>query len=241
MITRAQITDIRALHSKEGRVSQGLFVCEGVKLIDELRGSSLTIRALFSTAYHDRAEKITANEMSRISALKTPTELLALVEIPRYSSGDGGLKLVLDGVQDPGNLGTIMRIADWFGIRDIFASGDTADCFAPKVVQATMGAIARVRVHYTDLAALLRSTDLPVYGTFMQGQNIYDSTLTSQGYIVMGSEGRGISSAVAAQVTDKLYIPPFPPDVPTVESLNVAVATSIICSEFRRRETIKNY
>lgn len=233
-MTKAEILAVRALHAKEGRNEQQLFVCEGAKLVDEILHSSLTVRHIFSTIERADAEKITSNEMSRISALKTPTEILALVEIPHYTIRNGGLNLVLDGVQDPGNLGTIIRIADWFGIRDIYCSHGSADCFNSKVVQATMGAIARVRVHYTDLVKLLESKNAPIYGTFLEGENIYNSTLIPEGYIVMGSEGRGVSDEIKALVTHRLYIPPFPASGSTVESLNVAVATAIVCSEFRR-------
>lgn len=234
-MTKAEISSIRTLHSKDGRAEHGLFICEGVKLVDEIRHSSLVVRKLYSTQERGGCERITTTEMSRMSALKTPTEILALVEIPRHQVKEQGLNLVLDGVQDPGNMGTIIRIADWFGIRDIYCSKSSADCFNPKVVQATMGAISRVRVHYTDLVRLLEANTVPIYGTFLEGANIYDSELQSEGYIVMGSEGRGVSAEVAALVNRKLFIPPFATADSTVESLNVAVATAIVCSEFRRR------
>lgn len=238
-MTKSEIQAIRALHSKEGRAEQGLFICEGEKLVDEIHRSPLRIGQLYSTEYNIGAEQISQNEMSRISALKTPTNLFATVHIPHHAAEKGGLQLLLDGVQDPGNMGTIIRIADWFGIRDIHCSSGCADCFNPKVVQATMGAIARVRVHYGNLVGLLQKNGdrLPVYGTFLEGDNIYQSELphSDGAYIIMGSEGRGVSPEVASMVTHKLYIPPYPITSLTVESLNVAVATSIICSEFRRR------
>ena len=168
--------------------------------------------------------------------------MLAVVEMPKYSiereKVKKSLNLVLDDVQDPGNLGTIIRIADWFGIEDIFCSPLTADCYNPKVVQATMGAITRVRIHYLDLDALFgdfAADDMPVYGTFLEGEPIYNADLADRGFIVMGNEGRGVSDSIARWVTNKLYIPPFPVDQPSSESLNVAVATAITCSEFRRR------
>jgi TrmH family RNA methyltransferase len=141
-------------------------------------------------------------------------------------------------VQNPGNLGTIIRLADWFGISDIVCSADCADCFNPKVIQATMGAIIRVRVHYTDLAKWLakqQTAGTPIYGTFLDGENIYSKRLTHNGVIVMGNEGQGIGAACAATVSERLYIPPYPTDNNGSESLNVAIATAIICSEFRRR------
>ena len=146
------------------------------------------------------------------------------------------LSLVLDGVQDPGNVGTIVRIADWYGIQNIFCSYDCADMFNPKTVQATMGSIARVKVIYTDIIAFIdKCNNLPVYGTFLRGKNIYKESLSNNGLIVMGSEGKGISSEVEKLVTDRLFIPNFPTDSKSSESLNVAVATAITCSEFRRR------
>ena len=144
------------------------------------------------------------------------------------------LTLALDGVQDPGNLGTIVRLADWFGIRHIFCSFDSADIYNPKSTQATMGALARVDVHYVDLPLALRSVEAPVYGTFLDGQDIYTQDLSAHGVIVMGNEGRGISKAVAELVSHRLFVPPYPAQRPTVESLNVAIATAIVCAEFRR-------
>jgi TrmH family RNA methyltransferase len=183
---------------------------------------------------------IKPSEMERISALKSPTEHLALFRIPKQQLNSeqvrSDITLVLDDVQDPGNLGTIIRLADWFGISDIVCSEDTADCFNPKVVQATMGAILRVRVHYTNLAEWLSShKGATIYGTFLEGENIYNAQLEKSGVIVMGNEGQGISAEVAEKVSHKLLIPPYPADRCGSESLNVAVATAVICSEFRRR------
>ena len=192
--------------------------------------------------WHGGPEVISHKEMERISSLKTPSDMLALVEIPRHGLSvrglSGELSLALDGVQDPGNMGTILRLADWFGMRDVICSETTADCFNPKVVQATMGAIARVRVHYVPLARWLgevRAAGIPVYGTFLDGEPIYDAALSPGGVIVMGSEGQGVSPEVAELVSRRLFIPPFPVGEPTSESLNVATATAIVCSEFRRR------
>jgi TrmH family RNA methyltransferase len=145
------------------------------------------------------------------------------------------LVLMLDGVQDPGNLGTIARIADWFGIRNILCSAETADIYNPKAVQATMGALARVKFHYTDLLQLLSQYDGPVYGTFLDGENIYGQELSENGIIVMGNEGKGISQGVGEMINRRLYIPNYPIGTQTTESLNVAIATSIVCAEFRRR------
>lgn len=189
-----------------------------------------------------QTEIISRKEMERISAFKTPTDVLALVEIPHYRfdlrEADENLVIALDNVQDPGNLGTIIRLADWFGVRDMICSENTADCYNPKVVQATMGSIARVRVHYLPLGPLLEDAardGIPVYGTFLDGENIYTTELTPAGILVMGNEGQGISPAIETHVARRLYIPPFPPDRSSAESLNVAIATAVACSEFRRR------
>ena len=241
MITRAEILDIKALATKQGREEQGAFIAEGEKLVGEIRNSDLRIRKIYQTKpIFAEGEIVSEKEMERISQLKTANSVLAVVELPtsRLASvkPDKNLVLALDRVQNPGNLGTIIRLADWFGISDIVCSEDTADCFNPKVVQATMGAILRVRVHYTNLAEWLGShKGVTIYGTFLEGENIYNAQLDKSGIIVMGNEGQGISAEVAATVSHKLLIPPYPADRCGSESLNVAVATAVICSEFRRR------
>lgn len=244
-MTRSEIQLVRSLSDKRGRSEHGLFVAEGAKLIGELRRSDLRIRRIFATEglfEGPEVECVTEKEMERLSLLKTPSNSLALVEIPRYrlDAAHVGqrLTLALDDVQNPGNLGTIIRLADWFGIGEILCSPATADCFNPKVVQATMGAILRVRVHYVELAPLLAQAaarGVPVYGTFLEGENLYDTQLGRGGIIVMGNEGRGVRPDVAQAVTRKLFIPPFPAERRASESLNVAMATSIVCAEFRRR------
>jgi TrmH family RNA methyltransferase len=255
IVTKAEIQLIRSLDDKRSREEAGLFVAEGEKLVCELLASDFRVRKVYHTGYMApgsppvegwreapgwSVEQIPAKEMERASRLKTPTDCLALVEIPRRTHDPaalrGGLTLALDGVQNPGNLGTIIRLADWFGIRNILCSADSADCWSPKVVQATMGAITRVAVHYGDLAAVISGVGVPVYGTFLEGENIYGSALGPEGIIVLGSEGRGISTEIERLVTRKLFIPPFPPEAPTSESLNVAIAAAIVCSEFRRRQ-----
>ena len=241
MITRAEILDIKALANKQGREDLGAFIAEGEKLVDEIRNSSLRIRRILQTKpIFAEGEFISEKEMERISQLKSANSVLAVVEPPKHklslANPTNNLVLCLDRIQNPGNLGTIIRLADWFGISDIVCSEDTADCFNPKVVQATMGAILRVRVHYTNLAAWLAShKDACIYGTFLEGENIYNAELEKAGVIVMGNEGQGISAEVAKCVSHKLLIPPYPADRCGSESLNVAVATAVICSEFRRR------
>ncbi len=244
-MTKAEIRLVRALADKRGREEHGLFVAEGAKLVAELRASHLRVQRIFAREglfAGPEVETVTPQEMERLSLLKTPSDALALVEIPRRrldpAALAGRLTLALDDVQNPGNMGTIIRLADWFGITDIVCSESTADCFNPKVVQATMGAILRVRVHYTDLARLLAEAPalgLPVYGTFLEGDDLYDAPLTAAGIVVMGNEGRGVTPAVARTVTRKLFIPPYPADRRGSESLNVAMAAGIVCAEFRRR------
>ena len=241
MITRAEILDIKALATKQGREEQGVFIAEGEKLVGEIRSSDLRIRKIYQTkAIFAEGELISEKEMERISQLKTANSVLAVVELPKSRLAsvkpDKNLVLALDRVQNPGNLGTIIRLADWFGISDIVCSEDSADCFNPKVVQATMGAILRVKVHYTSLVEWLKKQhNTKIYGTFLEGENIYSAELDKSGVIVMGNEGQGISAEVAATVSHKLLIPPYPADRCGSESLNVAVATAVICSEFRRR------
>ena len=248
-MTKADIQLVRALADKRGRTEHGLFVAEGEKLIGELRASHLSVRRIFSLEgvfNGPEVETVAPRDMERLSLLKTPSNSLALVEIPRCDLKPerlrGRLTLALDDVQNPGNLGTIIRLADWFGITDIVCSEASADCFNPKVVQATMGAILRVRVHYCDLEAYLaaeRAAGTPIYGTFLEGDDIYRTQLTPTGIVLMGNEGRGVTPACAAQVTRKLFIPPYPAERHATESLNVAMATGIVCGEFRRQASAK--
>ena len=184
-----------------------------------------------------RKEEIGEAAMARISALSSPSPVLALVRIPesRMEAPRDGLYLALDGIRDPGNLGTILRVADWFGIDAVYASEDTVELYNPKVVQATMGAVFRVKFFVCDIPSLCSSYPGPVYGTFLDGENMYGKELSSRGIIVIGNEANGISAAPAACVSERLYIPPFPADDPGSESLNAAVATAITVAEFRRR------
>ena len=235
MLSKNDIKDIKALGQKKFRDERGLFVIEGEKLVEEALHSGWDVVASY------RVEDIGEEAMARISQLTHPSPALAVVRQPAqqpFAMAKDELVLALDGIRDPGNLGTILRIADWFGIRPVLASPDTVEGFNPQVVQATMGASFRVRVQYGDLPGRLLSlkdSGVPVYGTFLEGGNIYEAELTQGGVIVMGSEANGISPAVAATVTRKIHIPPFPKDAHTSESLNVAVATAITVAEFRRR------
>ena len=246
-MTKSEIQFIRSLADKRTRTAEGVFIAEGEKLIGELLASSLRVRRLYALeGVFDRsvgAEIVTVGEMERISQLKTANNSLAIVEIPQRNlakvDASHSMVIALDRVQNPGNLGTIIRLADWFGIGDIVCSHDCAECFNPKVVQATMGAIIRVNIHYTDLAAWLaerKKAAIPIYGTFLDGENIYSAPLSEGGVIVMGNEGSGIDAQCAANITRRLFIPPYPTDRRSCESLNVAIASAVICSEFRRRQ-----
>ena len=188
-------------------------------------------------------EEVTEEEIRKASFLKNPQDVLAIFKRPAWDIAsvhpERQLVIALDGIQDPGNLGTIIRLADWFGIHDVVCSLDTADVFSPKAVQATMGALARVRIHYLDLEAYCRQLadrQIPLYGTLLDGEDLYDKQLTTHGLLVMGTEGRGIRPAIRSLVNERLYIPNLPVGTPTSESLNVAIATAVVCAEFRRRE-----
>jgi len=254
MLSKNKQKLVRSLDRKKNRDAEGLFLAEGPKLVTELLahfrcrllvGEPAVLSKVPSeaNAVAERVE-VTAEELARVSLQRAPQGLLAVFEKPQPVAAQSllpvagrSLCLALDGVQDPGNVGTIVRIADWWGIEHVICSHDTADVFAPKTVQSTMGALGRVGVHYTDLPAWLDElpAGTPVYGTLLEGDNLYDSELTPHGIIVMGNEGNGRSSAVRERVSHRLLIPSFPPDRPTSESLNVAVATAVTCAEFRRR------
>ncbi len=245
-MTKSEIQLVRSLGDKRERSEYGLFVAEGEKLIGEMINSQLNVRKIYSLEgvfEGDNVEWIAPSEMQRISQLKSANNSVALVEIPRYEldveSLSGELTLVLDGVQNPGNLGTIIRLADWYGIKNIVCSPSSADCYNPKVVQATMGAILRVNIFYCDLDNFLddaTAMSIPIYGTVLeQGKSIYDTQITSNGIIVMGSEGQGISASVAQRLSHRIFVPPYPADRSGSESLNVAICAAIVCAEFRRR------
>ena len=247
MISKNKIKYIRSLELKKNRNKEGKFVAEGFKVVDDLlalQPADLIVATqewLHGKHFAAQTEvvEVTEEELKKVSFLQHPQQVLAVFKQATsgdYSINTNELNLALDGVQDPGNLGTIIRIADWFGITHIYCSQDTADVYNPKVVQATMGSIARVKVEYGDLLGLVESlpNDVPVYGTLLDGDNIYQQTLENRGLIVMGNEGKGISPALAKKVNHKLLIPNFPEGRATADSLNVAIATAITCSEFRR-------
>ena len=247
-MTQNEIKQIRSLQIKKFRDELNLFVAEGDKCISELSKA-------FTLVQHFSADNTPLKDIERASSLRTPQGSIAVFRKPLFPLPviqPDTLYLALDGIQDPGNLGTIIRTADWFGIRDIICSANTADCFSPKVVQATMGALARVRVHYTDLPAwltnsqhstlntqlsTLNSQPSTIYGTLLTGKDLYAPDAIPDkrsGIIVMGNEGNGLSPEVRKLITHSLRIPSFPPDEPTSESLNVAIATAVILAHFRQ-------
>jgi TrmH family RNA methyltransferase len=239
MLSKNQIKFVHSLELKKNRKREQLFVAEGPKVVGDLLRAGFRPHSIFSTNPQQDGQLVTEEELQRISFLQHPQEVLAVFHIPDSKLlpiNPHGLSLALDGIQDPGNLGTIIRIADWFGIDTILCSEDTADIYNPKVVQATMGSIARVKVTYLNLKEYLNtlSTEIPIYGTFLDGDNIYQKDLTANGIIIMGNEGKGISPAIAEKVNHRLLIPNYPEGKATADSLNVAIATAITCSEFRR-------
>jgi TrmH family RNA methyltransferase len=240
MVSKNQIKLITGLVQKKNRTEQQLFIAEGIKVIHELFQSDFELVHLYTVANlniqvpSDKITQITNNELKRISALTTPNECLALFKIPISSKiNDHELIVALDDIRDPGNLGTIIRLCDWFGVKQLICSETTVDVFNPKVVQATMGSLARVRIVYADLVDVLKKTKLPIYGTFMDGNNIYTEQKTREGIIVMGNESNGISKNIEQLIQRKITIPRFGTQQKT-ESLNVATATAITLSEFCR-------
>lgn len=240
MISKNKIKLIRSLETKKGREKVGLFAAEGPKVVNDLLHEGFVADEILEDI----------EDIKKVSFLQHPQPVLGVFKMPEEDCKvtndylslfnkyiDNQLVLSLDGVQDPGNLGTIIRIADWFGIENIFCSHETADCWNPKVVQATMGSIARVKLHYLNLNELIDHlpVDYPIYATLLDGNNIYSQELSRHGMIVMGNEGKGISSQLRTKINRKLLIPNYPPERETAESLNVAIATSIVCAEFRRR------
>ncbi|WP_298157351.1 RNA methyltransferase [Flavobacterium sp.] len=240
MVSKNQIKLISSLQQKKNRALNGLFIAEGVKVISELLDSHFSLEHLYTTAPlfveipASKRSVISETEIGKISALNTANNALAVFRIPdAVPTKQQGLIVALDDIRDPGNLGTIIRLCDWFGIAQIVCSEETVDVYNPKVVQATMGSLARVNVSYLNLNNFLANSDIPVFGTFMDGENIYKSILPSEGIIVMGNEANGISIDVEKTVSKRLSIPRFGNNQKT-ESLNVATATAIILSEFCR-------
>ncbi|MDO5969528.1 RNA methyltransferase [Flavivirga aquimarina] len=238
MLSKSHIKLITSLKQKKNRLQHGFFVVEGVKTIKELLQSKLMLHALYTTESFNIDAKdeilITETELKRISFLTTPNKALAIFKIPQVKPIDETKLIVaLDDIRDPGNLGTIIRLCDWFGVKDLVCSKETVDCFNPKVIQATMGSITRVNINYIDLNLFLKETSLPIYGAFMEGETVYATQLPEKGVLVMGNEAHGVSKDIEALINEKISIPRFG-DLQATESLNVATATAILLSEFRR-------
>jgi RNA methyltransferase, TrmH family len=269
MLTKNQVKFVTSLADKRARTEEGLFIAEGVKIVEELLRSSIKVKQVFAVKEWIKTEvigrkaglwgrgnesmiqepevtEVSEAELNKISQLATPNKVLAVAVVPEWKLDADTLKqelvLVMDDVRDPGNLGTILRIADWFGIGNVICSMNSADAYNPKVVQATMGSIARVKVHYTDIGRVIASVrdSVPVYGAVLGGENIYSEELSDKGWIVIGNESKGISPGVMQLLTDKITIPSFSEGNPLggAESLNAAIAAAVICSEFRRRKLL---
>ncbi|WP_417867088.1 TrmH family RNA methyltransferase [Xanthomarina gelatinilytica] len=240
MLSKSQIKTITSLNQKKYRLQQGLFVAEGVKTINELLASQFSLQQLYTTNSFkidaNLETVVSENELKKISFLKTPNTALAIFKIPEPKAiNTNQLLVALDNVRDPGNLGTIIRLCDWFGITDLVCNIETVDCYNPKVVQATMGSITRVNVSYLNLTDFLKTTHMPIFGAFMEGDNIYKSQLPNKGILVLGNEANGISREIEQVITTKISIPRFG-QLQSTESLNVATAAAILLSEFRRSE-----
>ena len=240
MVSKSQIKLISSLQQKKGRLKSGFFIIEGIKGVKELLNSKIELFHLFTTqdifvSEKEKTQLINEKELKKISKLTNPQTAVGIFKIPNYKGQIPyeGILVGLDGVRDPGNLGTIIRLCDWFGIETLICSKDTVDCYNPKVVQATMGSIARVKVLYINLPDFLKKIKLPVIGSFLDGKNVYSATLPSKGIIIMGNEANGISEEVEELIHLKLHIPQFG-KIQQTESLNVAMATSILLSEFKR-------
>lgn len=245
MLSKAQITLISSLQNKKFRKQHGLFIVEGIKSVIEFLSSSYQVDSIFYTedvlakvgkiSGNIKSYVLTAKEFEKISALKSPQGILALVHIPKQAELNvldfkAKHTLLLDDIQDPGNLGTIIRTAEWFGFQHIICSIGTVDAYNPKVVQATMGSLSRTQVHYIDLKTFILEAKIPVFGALLNGDSIYHTDWTKEGFIVLGNEGNGISDEIIALVDKPITIP----RIGEAESLNVAVATTIFCSEIAR-------
>jgi TrmH family RNA methyltransferase len=241
MLSKNQIKRITSLHQKKFRNETQLFIAEGFKVIEELFNAGFEAEFFFTTTTALKSiatfvpQLISATDLSKISCLKTPNDCLAVFKMTKSKPINlTGLVVCLDHIRDPGNLGTIIRLCDWFGVEQLICSTETVDLYNPKVIQATMGSFSRVNIVYTDLNLFLNETSLPIYGAFMDGENVYETTLSANGILVLGNEANGISDLIASNITAKISIPRFG-TLQKAESLNVAMATAILLSEFRRK------
>lgn len=239
-ISKNQIKIIKSLSQKKYRIQHQLFIAEGVKVVNELLHSSFELESIFATDdfvyehFEDKLTQISESDLKKISSLKTPNKVLALFKIPiKKTTEQNGLIVVLDGINDPGNLGTIIRLCDWFGISQLVCSEETVDCFNPKVVQASMGSLTRISIEYLALESYLTQTKLPIFLADMIGENVYQTNLPKEAILLMGNEANGISLAVKKYANQVISIPRFG-EIQQTESLNVATATAILLSEFKR-------
>jgi len=252
MLSKSQISFLKSLQQKKVRKTHGLFLAEGIKSISEFISSYYQIDTIYHTPTFEHQlpntrqkinfEQTSATDLAKFSSLTTPQEVIALIKIPTWpalqtQNLQQGFSIVLDGIQDPGNLGTIIRTADWFGIKNIICSEDTVDAYNPKVVQATMGSLSRIQLHYTDLHQLLKTTTLPIFGALLDGENIYTTNFGGNGLIVMGNEGNGIRPEIQALIKRPVTIPLLG----KAESLNVAIATAVFCSEVSRNIFVQKH
>lgn len=252
MLSKNTIKYIKSLSSKKFRALHGKFIVEGPKIVTDISQSTLKICEIFATKpWLDENKKIEENikpitciteeQLSKISMLTTPNQVLAIVEIPDLhfdpAIAQQSIVITLDDIRDPGNLGTIIRIADWFGYKNVLCSETSVDAFNPKCVQASMGSIARVKVYYEDIEKILKlcPAKTQVYGAFLHGKNIFNEQLANNGFLIIGNEANGITSEIAKLVKTRLFIPSGNNSDLHAESLNASVATAIICSEFFRR------
>ncbi len=240
MVSKNQIKLITSLQQKKYRNEHQLFFAEGVKVIQELLDSNFELEHVFVTesifdlVVREQKSLVSQTDMKRISALSSPSSCLAVFKIPKETKVEcNGLVVALDDIRDPGNLGTIIRLCDWFGVKQLLCSAETVDVYNPKVIQATMGSITRVNVHYVDLEAFVAQWTLPVYGTFMEGKSVYKETLAKEALLILGNEANGIKASLEKSITNRISIPRFG-DLQQTESLNVATATAIFLSEFKR-------
>ena len=244
MVSKNQKKLIRSLKQKKFRKQNGLFVAEGIKVINEFLNTDFKLQNLFvlnaemQLFNHVDKEKlisVTSAELDQISFLTTPQKALAVFKIPQldFTNVEKGLQVVLDDIKDPGNLGTIIRLCDWFGVEKLICSTETVDCYNPKVVQATMGSLTRVNIIYTEIKEYIQNTKLPVFGAFMEGKTVYQFNLPKHALLVMGNEANGINAEIETLITEKISVPRFG-QLQETESLNVATATAILLSEFRR-------
>jgi len=246
MLSKSQISLLKSLQHKKFRIEHGFFLVEGIKSVKEFIDSAYQIETIYHNYTFDpnllklsrkiNFQGISLNDLEKISTLKTPQDIVALVKIPEWPVLTQAIlkqkfSIVLDGIQDPGNMGTIIRTADWFGIKHIICSEDTVDVYNPKVIQATMGSLSRINVYYIDLQPFLSQINMPAFGALLDGINIYQTNFGDEGLIVMGNEGNGLRPEIVKLVHKAITIP----RVGKAESLNVGIATAIFCSEINRK------